>query len=95
MEVAVLLLRSHVELLPAIGSMTVAHEPDLLEDIERAVDGGRNGRWVDGATALDQLGAGNVPTRGGQDRDHRPALRRPAQSPIAQPLPHARPGFGE
>lgn len=95
MEVTVLLTRSHVELLPAIGPVTVAHEPDLLEDMERAVHRGRNGRWVHRATALHQLGAGNVPTRGGQDRDHRPALRRPAHTPIAQPLPHARPGFGE
>ena len=90
-----LLLRSHVELLSAIGSMTVAHEPDLLEDVEGAVDGGRNGGRVDGATALDQLDTGDVASRCSKDRDHRSALGRPAQSPIAQPLPHARPGFGE
>lgn len=90
-----LLLRSHVELLPPIGAMAVADEPDLLEDVEGAVHRGWDGGGVDGATALDQLDPRDVPSRSSKDGNYRSALRRPAHAPIVQPLTHARPGFDE
>ena len=84
MKVAVLARREDMELLPAVGTMAVAHEAEALEQIERAIDG----RWrrprISGAAPLDELRAGDVAVRGGKDVDDRLALGRPAQAATAQ-----------
>ena len=38
-EVSVPARRQDVELLPAVGAMAMTHESQVLEDVERAVDG--------------------------------------------------------
>jgi len=83
-----------VELLPPIGPVPVADEPELLEDVERPVDGGRDGRRVDRTAALDQLGAGDVAIRLGEHVDHRPALRCPAHPSRPEAVRHGGPGVG-
>ncbi len=94
-KVAVFFLRSDMEFLSPVGPVAMADEPDLLKEIEGAVHGGWDGGRVDGATALDQLDTRDVASRCRKHRDHGPALRCPAHAPVAEPLPHARPGFAE
>ena len=83
-KVAVRARREDVELLSAVGTVAVTHESEALEQIERAI----HGRWsrprISGPAALDELRAGDVPVRGGQDVDDRLALGRPAQPAAAQ-----------
>ena len=81
-----------VELLAAIGTVTVPDEAEVLEDIEGPIDrGGRRG-GVGGPAALHQLRPGEVAVDAGQDLDERPALGRPAHASGAQQLGHRVPG---
>jgi hypothetical protein len=50
-EVAVLGIGEHVELLAPIGAVVVADDPELLEDVERPIDG-RRGRRIERGSAL-------------------------------------------
>ena len=83
-----------VELLAAVGAVAVAEQPELLEDVERPVDGRWDRLGVDRAAALDQLGAGHVAVGLRQDLDQRASLRRPAQAARAEPLAHVGPARG-
>ena len=83
-EVAVAHGGQDVELLAAIGAVAVADEAELLEDVERAVDGRRGGRGVPRPAALDELGAGDVTVRRGEHLDDGLALWRPAQTALPQ-----------
>ena len=55
--------RQDVELLPPVGGMAVDEQPELLEDVERPVDGRGDRARVDLAAALDQLGTRDVAIR--------------------------------
>ena len=90
-QVAVDRRRQDVELLAAVGAVAVAEQAELLEDVERPVDGRGDRARVDLAAALDELGAGHVAVGLRQDLDQRPALRRPAQAARAQPVADAGP----
>ena len=83
-QVAVRGDRPHVELLAAIGAVTVAEQPELLEHVEGAIDGRGDGRRVHRPAALDEVGAGDVTIGPGQDIDERAALRGPAEPPLAE-----------
>ena len=85
-QVAVLGRRQDVELLAPIGAVAVADDAELLEDVERAVDGGGDRARVDRPTALDQLGPGHVAVGRGEDLDEDAPLRRPAQAASAEAL---------
>ena len=76
--------RAHVELLTTIGAVAMLDEVELLEDVERAIHRGRDGCRVACAAELDQLRAGDVAVRLDQHLDHRAALGRPPQAPLAQ-----------
>ena len=76
--------REDVELLSAVGTVAVTHEAEAFEQIERAIHGRRSRPRISGPAALDELRAGDVPVRGGQDVDDRLALGRPAQAATAQ-----------
>ena len=78
--------RQDVELLPSVGAMAVTHESQALENVERAVDGRRGGPRIQGAATFDELRAGDVAVRRGQDVDDRLALGRPPQAATAQHL---------
>ena len=83
---AMLTLRKNMELLPAIGAVSVPDQAELLEDIECAVDGRWNGRRVPGPAALDQIRGGNVTVGFRQHSDHCAALRGPAQTALSQAI---------
>ena len=91
---AVLVVWHDVELFAPIGGVTVADEPELLEDVERSVDGRRDRGRVDVAAAIDELAAGDVAVGAGEDLDEGPSLGRPAQSTLAETIPNRRPGDG-
>ena len=76
---------------PPVGCVAVADEADLLEHVERSVDGRRDRRRVDRAAALDELGAGHVAVGLGQHLEERPTLWRPAQAPLMERLADRRP----
>lgn len=80
-----LLVGQHVVLLAPINAVGVANEPELLQQVERAVDGRRRGQWVLRAAALDQLGGGDVALRPGQHAQQQPPLRGPAHPARTQP----------
>ena len=61
MEVAVDGGRQDVELLAAVGAVAVAQQAELLEDVERSIDGRGDRPGVDRPAALDELGR---PSRG-------------------------------
>ena len=63
MEVAVLDLGQDMELLTAICPVAVAHQTEVLENVEGPVDRRRRRLRVDLATPLDELAAGDVPVR--------------------------------
>jgi len=73
-----------MELLAAIETVGVAHKPDLLEGVERPVDGRRRRLRVHLSTAVEELTAGEVSVGGEKDLDHRSPLRRPAHPPLVQ-----------
>jgi len=79
-EVRVLGGRQDVELLAPIGSMAVADHAELLEDVERSVDGRRDRVRIARATTVDELRPGDVAVDLGQHLDEDPPLGRPAQS---------------
>ena len=88
-------LGADMELLASVRTVPVAHQTELLQHVQGAVDGGRDGRRIDRTAALDQLGPGQVAVGRGQDVDHRSPLRRPSKAAIPQPLADAEPGLGE
>jgi hypothetical protein len=63
MEVTVLHFGQDVELLATVGAVAVPDQAQLLEDVERSIDGGWGGGRVDGPTALDELGPGDMSVR--------------------------------
>ena len=67
--------------------------PEILEDVERPVDGRRRRRRVDRAAALDELGTGDVTLDVRQDVQQHAPLRRPAQAPGAQSRRDLRPAI--
>ena len=86
--------RQDVEFLASIDAVVVADVAETLEDVERAVDGRWRRRRVDGAAALDELGAGDVTVGPAQDLDQGPPLRRPAQTVLVETLADLAPGGG-
>lgn len=87
--------RSDVEFLASIGTVAVPYQAHLLQNIQRAVDGRRDDARVEPPTAIDELRAGDVATRSGEDLDDRAALRRPAQTALTQPPGERRPGLSK
>jgi hypothetical protein len=84
-------LGKHVELLAAVGTVRVAHDPQLLEHVQRPVDRlGRGGR-VHLPAALDQFGTGHMAISAREDLDQDAALRCPAETPGMKALAHVRP----
>ncbi len=94
-QVSVLVERPDVELLVAIGSMAVAEQPKLLEDIKRPIHGRGDRLRVASPTAFEQLRAGDVAVGACQHLDHGSALRRPAQAPSSQSFTDGIPRCGE
>jgi hypothetical protein len=73
-----------VVLLATRGTVAVADDPELLENVQRPVDRrGDRGR-VALPAALHQLGAGDVALGLRQDLDERAALGRPAEPAVAE-----------
>jgi hypothetical protein len=70
MEVTVLGRGEDVELFAAVRAVSVADEPELLEHVQRPVDGRRDRRRVDFSTAFQELAAGHVAALGGHPRQH-------------------------
>jgi len=91
-EVPVLGRREDMELLAAIGGVAVADDTEVLEDVERPVHRRRDGPRIEGATAVDQLGAGDVAVRVRQHLYEDPALRGPAQPTGSQSTGDVIPG---
>ena len=87
--------RQDVELLAAVGAVAVAEDAELLEDVERPVDGRGDRVRVELPAALDQLGAGHMAVGPRQDLDEDASLRRPAQAARAQPVGKAVHGVPE
>ena len=79
-QVGVLGGREDVEFLAAIGAVAVADDPELLEDVERPLDGRGDGVRRKRATAFDELRAGDVAIDLGEHLDEDPTLRGPAQA---------------
>ncbi len=92
MHVAVNRRRQDVELLAPIGGVAVAEQTELLEDVERPIDGRRDRARIDLAAALDELGAGHVTVGPGEDLDEGPSLGRPTKPARPQTIPDTRPG---
>ena len=58
-----LVRRQDVELLAAVRGMAVAHQPEVLQDVEGAIDGrGDRGR-IEVAAPVDELAACHVTVR--------------------------------
>ena len=91
-EVAVLLGREDVELLAPVDAVVVADVAEVLEHVERPIDGRGRRRRIDRPAALDELGAGDVAVGPAQDVDERAPLRRPAQALRMQALADLLPG---
>lgn len=79
-QVAVLDERQDVELLAAVGPVTVAQDTEVLEDIQGPIDRRWDGAGVQCPAALDELGARHVTIGLSEDLDQDPALRGPAQA---------------
>ena len=79
-QVSVLRCRQDVELFASIGTVAVANQAHLVEDVHRPVDGGGDGRRIHLAAALDQLRRGDVAVGAGKDLHKGATLRRPAQA---------------
>src|SRR5262245_26308450 len=60
MEMTVDRGRQDVELLASVGAVAMAQEAELLEDVERPIDGRGDRLGIDRPTAIDELGAGHV-----------------------------------
>ena len=67
MEMAVIGLGQDMELLASVSAVAVADQAQVLEYIQRPIDGGGDGLRVRGAASLDQLGRRDVPLRVAQD----------------------------
>jgi hypothetical protein len=79
-EMPVPALGQDVEFLAAVDAVGMAQDAEVLQHIEGAVHGRRDGPRVEVATALDELGAGDVAIGPGQDLNEDPPLRGPAQA---------------
>lgn len=90
-EVTVLAGGQDVKLLMPIGPVTMADEAEVLEDIERAVHGRRDGGRVSLPAGLHELARGDMPVGFRKHFDDRPTLRRPAQTARSQPIGDAIP----
>ena len=90
-----LVTRAHVEFLAPVSAMSVAHQAELFQHVEGAIDGGRDRGRIDRPAALDELRPGQVAVGGGQDVDHRAALGGPPQPTLPQALADADPWLGE
>jgi hypothetical protein len=79
-QVGVLHGRQDVELLATVCPVAVTDDAELLENVERPIDG----RWdrvrIEGPAAIDQLRAGHVAVGVGKYLDEDPPLRGPAQT---------------
>lgn len=91
-QVTVLSGREDVELLTAIGAEAVAHEPKLLEHIQRAVHRRWDRRRISRPAPFHQLARGDVAIGLGKYLDDSAALRCPAQPTIPQALGDSVPG---
>ena len=83
----------NVVLLATLDTVPVPHEAELLEDVERAIHRRRNAGRVPDATALHELGAGDVAVGFGEHLDHRSSLRRPPQAAFAEAIADGVPGW--
>ena len=92
MQVAVDRCGQDVELLTPVGGVAVAEQAQLLQDVERPVDGRRDRARVDLAATLDELSAGHLTVALGEDLDQGPALGRPAKPASPETIPDAGPG---
>lgn len=90
-QVAVGGLGLDVELLATVRTVAVAQEPELLEDVERSIDGRWRRRRIKLAAAFDELGARDVTIGVRQDLDEGPPLRRPTQTARPEPVADAGP----
>ena len=84
--------RQDVELLAPVGAVAVAEQAELLEHVERAIDGrGDRARGRSPGSARRARTPVTWPSVFDEDLDERPALWRPAQAAGAQPVAHVRP----
>lgn len=81
-------IRPDVKLLATVSTMAVAHQAELLEHVECAVDGRGDGRRVDGTAAFHDLSRRDVTARLRQHVDDPSPLGRPAQTALAHLLTH-------
>ena len=81
----------HVELLATVETVAVANEAELLQHVERAIDGRRRGRRVVRAASFDQLGGADVTRRGRQGVDDGATLARPPQAAMPEVIRHVAP----
>jgi hypothetical protein len=63
MEMSVLALRQDVEFLAAVDAMTVPHHAQLLQHVERPIDGRWRGLRVGRATTFEEFGRRHVTVR--------------------------------
>jgi hypothetical protein len=68
-----------MELLSAVRAVAVPDHPEVLEHVERPVDGGWDRVRIACATPLDEVGAGHVTVDLRQHLNEDPPLRRPPQ----------------
>src|SRR4029079_6247008 len=80
--------RQDVVLLAAVGGVAVGQVAELLEDVERAVDGRRGRVRVPGPAAVDELRSGHVALGAGDHVEDEPPLGRPAETARAKLLPN-------
>jgi len=90
----VVLLRTNVKLLPAVGTMAVTDDSQLLQDVERAIHGGRDRRGIHGPAPLNELTARDVTVGRGEDIHEHPPLGGPAKAALAQSIADGVPGPG-
>jgi len=76
--------RQDVELLPAVGPVAVPHQPELLENVERAIDRRRDRGGVATAASIHQVGGRDMAVGLRENLDDGPTLRRPAQATAPQ-----------
>ena len=86
--------RQDVEFLAAVRAVAVAEQAELLEHVERPVDGRGDGPGIDRPAAFDQLGARHVAVGASEDVDEDPSLRRPAEAASVELVADIGPGDG-
>ncbi len=86
LQVRVLAPRLDVVLLATVRAVAVDHEPQLLERVKGAIDRRRRHIGIKGATALDELGGGDVTDGLTENLQDRSTLWRPTSATLSEQL---------